>query len=325
MAAIECENLRHEFVEVNRAKRRIALNGLGLSVEPGTIYGLLGPNGAGKTTTVKILTTLMVPTSGRAEVLGNNVVQQAKEVRSNIGVAFGGDKGFFPRLTGRQNLRYFSLLQNLSPAVAKQRIGLLLDKMRLTERADSRVATYSAGMKQRLHLARAMLADPQVVFLDEPTVGLDPAVALDLREEVKRLKEAGKTIFLTTHYMLEADELCDKIGILFKGRLIANGAPTTIKQGFGRLKVTECAVRAFDSDLINALRDSPLIADVEVIERSSFPCFKIFSEEKSDVDQFIRTILQDSVIGDMLVRQQTLEEAYLSIIRLHNDSKGVSA
>jgi ABC-2 type transport system ATP-binding protein len=259
----------------------------------------------------------MMPTSGRAEVLGNDVVHQPDKVRAKIGVAFGGDKGFFPRLTGQENLRYFSLLQNLSPTVAKQRIGVLLEKMRLTERAHSRVATYSVGMKQRLHLARALLADPQVIFLDEPTVGLDPAVALDLREEVKQLKKAGKTIFLTTHYMLEADELCDDIGIIFKGRLIASGAPAEIKKGFGRLKVTECAVRTLDPASIKALSDSPLIAAVEISERSSFPLFKIFSEAESDVDQLIRSILQDIMMGEVFIRQQTLEEAYLSIIRSH--------
>ena len=317
MAAIRCEDLHHDFVESNKTKRRVALNGLSLKVEAGTIYGLLGPNGAGKTTTVKILTTLMMPTSGRAEVLGNDVVHQPDKVRARIGVAFGGDKGFFPRLTGQENLRYFSLLQNLSPTVAKQRIGVLLEKMRLTERAHSRVATYSVGMKQRLHLARALLADPQVIFLDEPTVGLDPAVALDLREEVKQLKKAGKTIFLTTHYMLEADELCDDIGIIFKGRLIASGAPAEIKKGFGRLKVTECAVRVLDPASIKALSDSPLIAAVEISERSSFPLFKIFSEAESDVDQLIRSILQDIMMGEVFIRQQTLEEAYLSIIRSH--------
>jgi ABC-2 type transport system ATP-binding protein len=321
MVAIKCDDLRYEFVESKGTKRHVALNGLSLTVEPGTIYGLLGPNGAGKTTTVKILTTLMVPSGGRAMIFGNDVVQRAKEVRSNVGVAFGGDKGFFPRLTGRQNLQYFSLLQNLAPSLASQRIGMLLDRMHLTDRADSRVATYSAGMKQRLHLARAMLADPLVVFLDEPTVGLDPAVALDLREEVKRWKDAGKTIFLTTHYMLEADELCDNIGIIFKGRIVADGPPTAIKKGFGRLKVIECAVRTFEPELTAALMASPLITDVELVERASFPCFKIFSEEEIDVEDCVRTILQDRMIGDMLVRQQTLEEAYLSIVRLHGQSK----
>jgi ABC-2 type transport system ATP-binding protein len=316
MSAINCEALTHEFPEKNRsATARLALDGLSLSVDPGTVYGLLGPNGAGKTTTVKILTTLIIPTGGHASILGMDLLTESRKIRSRIGVAFGGDRGFYGRLTGRENLEYFAALTDLGPHDIKPGVDSILERMKLSERADSKVNTYSAGMRQRLHLARALVADPEVVFLDEPTVGLDPAVAHDLREEVKRLRRSGKTIFLTTHYMMEADELCDKIGVIFRGKIVVSGSPNEVKMGFDRMNVTECLVSSFDDAMLERLRASSLVADLEIADRSSFPCIKIFSGEQGDVSQYARQIFGSSIIGDIIVRQQTLEEAYLSIVR----------
>jgi ABC-2 type transport system ATP-binding protein len=203
-AAIEITGLRKKYVNKRGTFRRtkvenVALAGIDLAIRPGELFGLLGPNGAGKTTTTKILTTLLLPDSGQARVLGLDVVKQTSAVRSRIGFVFGGDRGLYWRLSGLNNLRYFADLYRIPPDVSKRRIGELLERLGLAGREHDKVEVYSRGMKQRLHLARGLLNDPEVLFLDEPTIGLDPVGARELRVLVRELADAGKTVFLTTH------------------------------------------------------------------------------------------------------------------------------
>ncbi|HVM45520.1 MAG TPA: ABC transporter ATP-binding protein [Candidatus Thermoplasmatota archaeon] len=207
-----------------------ALKGVDLEVPRGELFGLLGPNGAGKTTLVKILSTLLLPTEGEASVAGLDVREDANAVRRRVGVVLGGDRALYWRLTARENLWYFSQLYDIDGATARERIERVLGQVDLLDRADDRIENYSKGMKQRLHIARGLLTDPEILLLDEPTIGLDPHAARSLRALVRDLVDRhGRTVVLTTHYLYEADELSDRIGILHHGRIIAEGTSAQLK------------------------------------------------------------------------------------------------
>jgi ABC-2 type transport system ATP-binding protein len=211
-----------------------AVDGVSLQIPAGEVFGLLGPNGAGKSTTIRMLCTLLEPTSGAARVAGYDVVAQADMVRQNLGTVLAGERSIYWKLTGRENLGYFAALYHIPPQAARQRVNELLERMELTARADELVEKYSTGMKQRIVLARALLARPPILLLDEPTLGLDPQAARKVRELVKELKSEGHTILLTTHYMEEADQLSDRIGIIDQGRIIALDTPAALKQSIGQ-------------------------------------------------------------------------------------------
>src|SRR5918911_4185796 len=236
MAAIEAEALRRTYKQTSgflrrRTKTIEAVRGIDFEVAEGELFGLLGPNGAGKTTTIKMLITLLIPTAGRARVLGYDVVEDAREVRKRIGYVFGGDRGVYERLSGLDNLRYFAELYGVPPREQRRRIDELLELVGLKGREKERVEGYSRGMRQRLHIARGLLHDPEVVFLDEPTIGVDPVGARELRATIAALTDAGKTVLLTTHYMFEADALCDRIAAIAQGRIVAHGTPADLKAG----------------------------------------------------------------------------------------------
>src|SRR5690242_17801291 len=213
MAVIEAIELRRTYRTTTGVIRRKpleveAVRGISFEIAKGELFGLLGPNGAGKTTTIKMLITLLLPTSGSARVLGLDVARDAREVRKRIGYVFGGDRGLYERLSGLDNLRYFAELYGVEPRVQKLRIQELLQLVGLAGREREKVEGYSRGMRQRLHIARGLLHKPEVLFLDEPSIGIDPVGARELRQTVKNLVELGTTVLLTTHYMFEADELC---------------------------------------------------------------------------------------------------------------------
>ena len=226
--SIEARGLVREFKKGPRA-----VDGIDLRVEPGEIYGFLGPNGAGKSTTVLMLTTLLPPTAGTACVGGYDVVKEGPKVRSVIGAALQ-EAALDPMLTGRDHLRLQSTLQGLSRAERKPRSQELLDRVGLSEAADRKVGGYSGGMKRRLDLALALVHRPQIIFLDEPTTGLDVQSRTALWEEVARLaREDGVTVFLTTQYLEEADVLADRVGIIDHGHIVAEGTPTALKAEIG--------------------------------------------------------------------------------------------
>jgi ABC-2 type transport system ATP-binding protein len=226
--SIEVERLVRDFKDVR------AVDGIDLGVEPGEIYGFLGPNGAGKSTTVHVLTTLLPPTSGNARVGGYDVVGDGPRVRSLIGAALQ-EAALDPLLTGRDHLRLQATLQGLPRGERKARIEELLTRVGLTGAADRKVRTYSGGMKRRLDLALALVHRPRIIFLDEPTTGLDPQSRAALWDEVSRLRrEDGVTIFLTTQYLEEADVLADRVGIIDHGRIVAEGTPARLKAEIAR-------------------------------------------------------------------------------------------
>jgi ABC-2 type transport system ATP-binding protein len=226
-AAIVVEGIERAFGEVR------AVQGVDLEVEEGEIYGFLGPNGAGKTTTVRMLTTLLLPTGGRATVAGHDVVHEARAVRGSIGVALQ-EAALDPLMTGRELIRLQATLQGIPPAEGRGRADDLLDRVGLSEAADRRVGGYSGGMQRRLDLAAALVHHPRVLFLDEPTTGLDPVSRKTIWEEVRALNEEGTTVFLTTQYLEEADQLADNVGIIDSGRIVAEGTPEALKAQVGK-------------------------------------------------------------------------------------------
>jgi ABC-2 type transport system ATP-binding protein len=246
--AIEVLRLVREFKGGVRA-----VDGIDLEVAEGEIYGFLGPNGAGKSTTVHVLTTLLPPTSGSARVAGFDVARQGPQVRQRIGAALQ-EAALDPLLTGREHLRLQATLQALPRAERRPRADELLRRVGLTEAADRKVRGYSGGMKRRLDLALALVHRPRVLFLDEPTTGLDPQSRNALWEEVARLaREEGVTVFLTTQYLEEADVLADRVGIIDHGHIVAEGTPAELKAEVGRPTVEATPAEPADEERLGAV------------------------------------------------------------------------
>jgi ABC-2 type transport system ATP-binding protein len=228
VAAIETHELAREFEGGIKA-----VDGVDLEVAAGEVYGFLGPNGAGKTTTVRMLTTLLRPTGGRAVVAGYDVAENSAAVRRKIGVALQ-EAALDPLMTGRELIELQATLHSISRGDGRVLAQRLLDRVGLTRAADRRVGTYSGGMRRRLDLASALVHRPDVLFLDEPTTGLDPVSRKAIWEEVRKFNAEGTTIFLTTHYLEEADQLADRVGVISGGRLVAEGTPGALKAEVGK-------------------------------------------------------------------------------------------
>src|SRR5215210_3207506 len=228
MGAIVARGLAREF-----SGGVVAVAGIDLEVDEGEIYAFLGPNGAGKTTSVRMLTTLLRPTGGSATVAGHDVVHEASNVRRAIGVALQ-EAALDPLMSGRELMALQSALHAVPRSEAKQRSDALIERVGLDYAADRRVGTYSGGMRRRLDLAMALVHEPRVLFLDEPTTGLDPASRAAIWNEVRALNDEGTTVFLTTQYLEEADQLADRVGIIARGRLEAEGTPGDLKARVGR-------------------------------------------------------------------------------------------
>src|SRR5437588_8782491 len=272
--AIEARQLRKTYITTRGVLRRervnrVALRGVDLAIPHSELFGLLGPNGAGKTTMVKIFTTLLLPTSGTARVLGLDALKEQWALRRRIGFVFGGERGLYWRLSGLDNLRYFADLYRIPPEVSRLRIPELLERLGLAGRERDRVELYSRGMKQRLHLARGLLNDPEVLFLDEPTNGLDPVRARGPRLNRRELADAGTTIFLTTHYMFEADAICDRIAVIKAGQIVAEGTPSSIKDVVRDGGVVEFEVVGLPPDRLAGVRALPGVKSVTVNEHRS--------------------------------------------------------
>src|ERR687887_318087 len=282
MAAIGAENLRRTYRQTSgfvrrRTKTIEAVRGIDFEVAEGELFGLLGPNGAGKTTTIKMLVTLLIPTSGAARVLGHDVVRDARTVRRKIGYVFGGDRGAYERLSGLDNLRYFSELYGVPPKVQKRRI-------------------------------------PQLVVLDEPTIGLDPVGARELRHTIAELARAGKTVLLTTHYMYEADALCDRIAVISQGEIVAHGTPAALKSIVADRTVIEIEAYGAPEDAIRRLRAAPGVTSVAVEDREHAQLLLVQAPQGSQLTQQLLSHLDGVRVGRVAAREPTLEDAYVSLV-----------
>lgn len=284
-----------------------ALAGLRLSVPQGEVHGLLGPNGAGKTTLCRVLSTSLLPTSGSARVLGCDVVTQTKEVRSLVGIVYGGERGLYYRLTARQNLRYWAALYKLPGAVAQDRVQSLLDRVGLMEKADVLVETYSRGMKQRLHLARGLVGDPRVILLDEPTTGMDPVAAQDFRALVDELRSEDRTILLTTHDMAEAEQVCDRVTLIDGGRVLATETP----RGLARRATRALRVEADDVPNAVVRQVHKLTGVLDVAVRDGVMTARVDGEAASAA---VLELLVDRGVRSLRTLKPRLEDVYVELV-----------
>jgi len=302
-AGIVVEGLVREFKNGPRA-----VDGIHLEVAPGEIYGFLGPNGAGKSTTVLMLTTLLPPTDGTASVAGHDIRREGAAVRASIGAALQ-EAALDPLLTGRDHMRLQTTLQGIAKADRRRRGDELLERVGLTDAADRKVGGYSGGMKRRLDLALALVHHPRVLFLDEPTTGLDPSSRADLWDEVARLaREDGTTVFLTTQYLEEADVLADRVGIIDQGKIAAEGTPESLKAEIGRPSVEATPVDRADRDAI---------ADVLSRFGSAVPAppgaAAVRLESGENLAEVVRALDSAELkIADLQLHQPSLDDVFLA-------------
>jgi ABC-2 type transport system ATP-binding protein len=319
MSAIEVEKLRRVYkasigVIRRKVKEVVAVEDISFEVNSGELFGLLGPNGAGKTTTVKMLTTLLIPTSGTARIFGKDIVKDADEIRSRIGFIFGGERGLYWRLSGVDNLRYFATLYHVGPEATKKRISYLMELVGLSDRGKEKVEGYSRGMKQRLHIARTLLHDPEVLFLDEPTIGLDPVGARETRQVIRNLQAEKKTILLTTHYMFEADALCERIAVINHGKIIALDTPEALKGYVQDLSVIEVEVYGVSPDTVERLKSFPFVDLVSVEDRDQKQALRVHSARGSEIVPDLLSALEGIRVGRVFVHEPTLEDAYVRLV-----------
>ncbi len=300
---IEVEGLIRDFKGGVRA-----VDGIDLRVAPGEIYGFLGPNGAGKSTTLLILTTLLPPTAGSARVAGLDVVSHGAEVRRAIGASLQ-ESALDPFLTGREHMRLQSSLHGLGKTERAARGQELLDRVGLSEAADRKVGGYSGGMKRRLDLALALVHRPRLLFLDEPTTGLDPQSRAALWDEVRRLADDGVTVFLTTQYLEEADVLANRVGIIDRGKIVAEGTPAELKAGIGRPSVEAIPHDPSDRERLAAV----LHRFGEEAAASSNGVAVRLPEGAADLAEVVRALDAEGLrVADLRLHSPTLDDVFLA-------------
>jgi ABC-2 type transport system ATP-binding protein len=304
--AIVVEGLKKYFGDVH------ALDGIDLQVPRGSVLGVLGPNGAGKTTAVKVLTTLLLPDSGRVEVDGHDVVADAEAVRTSIGLA-GQSAAIVEELGGRENLEFIGRLYHLGRAEAKARANDLLERFGLTDAAERRAKTYSGGMMRRLDLAASLVARPRVLFLDEPTTGLDPRARNDMWDVIRDLVASGTTLLLTTQYLEEADELADNIVVFDRGKVIAEGTADDLKDTIGgdvvEFAVVDSAQRDKAVEAVRALADGDLAVDGR-----GYLAVKAGREGSAMLVEVVRRLDAADIKAEGLgVRRPSLDDVFLAL------------
>jgi len=317
--AIVAEHLSKTFRVTKGVLKRtktpvVAVKDVSFEVDHGELFGLVGPNGTGKTTTIKMLTTMLIPTSGTASILGYNIQKDANEIRKRIGIVLGGERGLYTRVSAVDNLRYFADLYGVPAKLRDKRVEELLQFMGLWDRARDRVETYSKGMKQRLHLARGLINDPQVIFMDEPTIGLDPEIAKETRKMIQELVEKGKTILLTTHYMFEADELCRRVAIIRNGEIVALDTPSGLKKYVMDTSIVEVEGFGITEKEVCQFREASEVLAISAELGEDKQILKIQTARGSEIISQVQEILKNSRIYDMKIKEPTLEDAYLRLV-----------
>ncbi len=289
-----------------------AVDGIDFEIAEGEIFGFLGPNGAGKTTTIKMLNTLIRPTSGTAIVVGYDVVNKPAEVRRNVGYV-SQDVGIDEHATGRENLTLYGHFYRLDGKIIKQRVNELFEMVELTDHADKLASTYSGGMRKRLDLAMGLLHQPRLIFLDEPTTGLDPQTRNHIWDYIRSLaKDMGITIFLTTHYMEEADSLADRIAIIDHGKIITIGTPFELKQSIGGDVVTLSSQTGIDGNyetLKTLLVDKPFVLEIQPMH----DCLSVYVDHgESAVPAIMNLLASEGIeVKTLSVSSPSLDDVFL--------------
>jgi ABC-2 type transport system ATP-binding protein len=307
-AAVLTEGLERRFGD------NLAVAGVDLAVAPGEIYGFLGPNGAGKSTTVRMLCTLLLPTAGRAQVAGHDVASDPEGVRLRIGVALQ-DAALDDKQTGRELLRLQGRLYGLRPKEVEQRLADLTSLVDIGDALDDRIGTYSGGMKRRLDLAAALVHNPDVLFLDEPTTGLDPISRAKVWDEVRRLNEQLEmTIFLTTQYLEEADQLADRVGIINDGRIVAEGAPDELKRTVG----TDLVVVEVEGDCAPAAAVMEQLDEIDSVGTAGVDLLARTSDGAAAVSPVAVALSNAGIkVRNLTLRTPTLDDVFLELTGAH--------
>lgn len=300
------------------AKTVTALDEVSFSVKKGEIFGLLGPNGAGKTTTIKTICTLIQPTSGEVYVNGHDVEKDSQRARQDLGVMLTGDRTLYWKLTGRENLEYFSALYHMDRKHAKERIHELLKLVGLEERQDTLVENYSTGMRMRLSFIKGILHEPPVLLLDEPTMSLDPQSARLIRETIQDLRKQGHAILLTTHYMEEADQLSDRVAVIDHGKIIALAPPDELKKSMMKSEVIEIEAQNIDPRVVEKLKGITNINEVvsSIEDASSLRgMIKVHSSDgKNAIPEMLGILVKGGVeVSNVKIATPTLEDVFISL------------
>ncbi len=314
---------KKSFFKKKEVKVVTATKDVSLIIEPGKIIGLLGVNGAGKTTTIKMLATMLEPTTGTITIDDLDVVKEHGKVKNMINVITGGERNLYWRLTGKENLEYFGALYGISKDKLDKKIDYLLEIIGLHDVKDMPVERYSKGMKQRLQIARGLINDPKYIFLDEPTLGLDISIANELREYIKKVtKSENKGILLTTHYIKEAEELCDYIYVIDKGEIVIHGTTEQLKNHLKTGVETEIEVDNITNDLINGLEELSFKKGFEVKVENNL--IRIISKENftSEVIEYLDA--NRSFVKGLKTLEPKLEEVLLAVINRRNNLEEIS-
>jgi ABC-2 type transport system ATP-binding protein len=321
--AVEVEKLgrvykiRGSKQEKNIRKELVALQDVNLQVNKGELFGLLGPNGAGKTTLIKILTTLLAPSSGRACVSGYDVVKEPEKVRPLINMVSGGESSGYGLLTVRENLWMFSQFYGLPSKVANQRIEDLLKIVGLEDRMHTKSSDLSTGLRQKMNIVRGFLTDPQVLFLDEPTLGLDVGASRDARKLIRSWLEEDRTrtLLLTTHYMVEADELCDRVAIINQGRVLACDKPSVLKQQLQRDALFEITVGGMNGLKLSKMEGIPGVRKAVHQQSGELNVLKFMLDEEAALAGVINKLTESDVkIARLDKHEPTLEDVFVNLV-----------
>jgi ABC-2 type transport system ATP-binding protein len=319
--AIETEHLGRVYKARKRQKGeppfRMALADVNLTVPRGELFGLLGPNGAGKTTLIKILTTLLAPSSGAARVAGFDVAAQAPSVRPRINMVSGGESSGYGLLTVRENLWMFAQFYGISSAEANRRIRELLDVVKMSDRINTKSSQLSTGLRQKMNIVRGFLTDPEVLFLDEPTLGLDVETSRDVRAFIRRWvnEDRGRTVLLTTHYMVEADELCDRVAIINDGRVLACDAPASLKRTLQRDAIFHLETTAIDERAVARIGSLAGVRKLVHRAKDSGSILELRLDQERVLAAIIGVLESVEVhLVNLSKREPTLEDVFVALV-----------
>lgn len=295
----------------------VALRDINLKVKSGELFGLLGPNGAGKTTLIKILTTLLAPTTGNAYVAGYDVSKFPSEVRKRINMVSGGEASGYGLLTVKENLWMFSQFYGIPSKEANKRIEELLEIVGLSDRMNTKSSDLSTGLRQKMNIVRGFMTDPEVLFLDEPTLGLDVGASREVRQFIRRWidENPNRTLLLTTHYMVEADELCDRVAIINQGRVLACDTPANLKRSLKRDAIYSMEVSPLPDNVINDFEMLTGVRSLTHIPRDGYSVLELILDEDDALGSVVNTMTSSDIhILNLQKREPTLEDVFVELV-----------